>query len=679
MNNTTFEDRARALVAQMTLEEKIGQMMHAAPAIERLGIPAYNWWNEGLHGVARAGVATVFPQAIGLAATWNPALIHEIAGVIADEARAKHHEAVRNNNHDIYTGLTLWSPNINIFRDPRWGRGQETYGEDPHLTARLGVAYVTGLQGDDPVYLKTVATPKHFAVHSGPESTRAGFNAEPTPRDLWETYLPAFEACIREGQAASIMGAYNRIDGEPCCASPTLLQDILREQWGFTGYVTADCGAVYNIYKFHQVVPTAAEASALSVNSGCDLDCGDTYQALGEAVAAGLITEATLDQALIRLFTARHRLGMFDPPEQVAYAQIPYTVNDAPEHRVLALRAAHESLVLLKNENEFLPLSKTINRIAVIGPNAHDPDVLLGNYNGTPSRSVTPLDGIRAKLPTAEVGFARGCDLFREDESGITEAVALAQNAEVVIFVGGLAQALEGEEGQKEGLISQGDRLRLDLPDIQEKLLHSLYTTGTPIVLVLLNGSAVAVNWADAHLPAILEAWYPGEEGGTAIADALFGDYNPGGRLPVTFYKSADDLPPFDDYHMQGRTYRYFTGESLYPFGHGLSYTRFAYSDLTRSTPRINGNESVSISVQVKNVGEVAGDEVVQLYISTDHSGYPLRQLVAFERIHLLPDMSRTVKFSLPARVFERVGEDGTRRLEDTPFMIICGDTASTL
>ncbi|MBC8170078.1 MAG: glycoside hydrolase family 3 C-terminal domain-containing protein [Anaerolineae bacterium] len=678
MNLTTFELRARELVNQMNLDEKISQMMHNAPAIERLGIPAYNWWNECLHGVGRAGIATVFPQAIGLAATWNVALNHQVATVIADEARAKHHEAVRNGVTAMYTGLSFWAPNINIFRDPRWGRGQETYGEDPFLTAQMGVAFVKGLQGDDPNYLKVVATPKHFAVHSGPEHIRAQFDAQPTERDLWETYLPAFEACVREGQAASVMGAYNRLYGDPCCASPLLLQQILRDKWGFEGFVFADCGAIYNIYKFHQVVPTAAEAAALAVNAGCDMDCGDTYQALTEAVPQGLIDEATIDRALVRAFTGRYRLGMFDPPEQVAYTRIPYSVNDSLEHRALALQTAKEALVLLKNENQLLPLAKTSQRIAVIGPNAHDPEALLGNYNGFPSRSVTPLEGIRAKVAAGtDVTYARGCGVFADDLSGIAEAVALAKQADVVIFFGGLSQALEGEEGQQEGLpeglVSLGDRLRLDLPDVQATLLQALYATGKPVILVLVNGSAVAINWAHEHLPAILEAWYPGEEGGTAIAEALFGDYNPGGRLPVTFYKSVSDLPPFEDYQMAGRTYRYFTGEPLYPFGYGLSYTSFEYTNLVASGSQLVDGDTLTLTVDVTNVGELAGDEVVQVYTSANRPGYPLRQLAAFQRIHLAPNTTQNVTFTLLSTQFTRVGEDGTRVLEAGSFNLFVG------
>jgi beta-glucosidase len=678
MPNEAFAARAHDLVRQMTLSEKVGQLMNAAPAIERLGVPAYNWWNECLHGVGRAGIATVFPQAIGLAAAWSPALLHEVAVVISDEARAKHHEAQRQGDHSIYTGLDFWAPNINIFRDPRWGRGQETYGEDPMLTARLGVAFVRGLQGDDPTYLKVVATPKHFAVHSGPEQGRASFNAQPTERDLWETYLPAFEACVREGQAASIMGAYNRLNGEPCCASPRLLQDILHERWGFDGFVVSDCGAITNIYKFHQVVETAAEAAALAVQAGCDLECGDTYRALEDAVQQGLIDEAVIDQALVRAFTARMRLGMFDPPEQVAYAQIPYHVNDAPEHRALALRAAQEALVLLKNEDGFLPLAKALRRIAVVGPNANDDQVLLGNYNGTPSRSVTPLAGIRAAAGAeTQVIYARGCDLARTDPALAAEAVALAQTADVVVFVGGLSQVLEGEEGQQEGVpedyVTLGDRLRLELPEAQEALLQSLHATGTPIVLVLLNGSAIALNWASAHVPAILEAWYPGEEGGTAIASALFGDYNPGGRLPVTFYRSADDLPPFEDYAMAGRTYRYFGGEPLYPFGFGLSYTQFAYSELALSADHVSDGDTVTLTVDVENTGSRAGDEVAQVYLSAGRSGYPLRQLAAFKRLTLAPRERRTLTFSLSAAQFTRVLDDGSRVLETGRFEVFAG------
>ena len=675
-----LEIRVADLVARLTLEEKVSQMVHAAPAIERLGIPQYNWWNECLHGVARAGIATVFPQAIGLAATWNVDLVHCIAVAISDEARVKHHEAVRQGVRDIYKGLTFWSPNINIFRDPRWGRGQETYGEDHYLTARLGVAFVRGLQGDDARYLKLVATPKHFAVHSGPEAERHRFDARVDERDLRETYLPAFEACVKEGQAVSIMGAYNRTNGEPCCASPTLLGKILRQEWGFDGYVVSDCWAIGDIYKHHKVVATVEEAAALAVQAGCDLNCGEAFGALLAAVAQGLIAEETINRAVQRLFTARFRLGLFDPPEMVPYAQIPFAVNDSPEHRALALQAARESIVLLKNQNHCLPLRQDIKSIAVIGPNADDATVLLGNYHGTPSQSVTPLQGLQARVsPATAVLYAPGCDLLDEDTAGFAAAIALAKRADVVIFVGGISQQVEGEEGQREGVAggrrSRGDRDDLNLPSVQEKLLQALHATGKPVILVLLNGSALAVNWASEHLPAIVEAWYPGEEGGTALAEVLFGDYNPAGRLPVTFYKSVADLPPFEDYRMEGRTYRYFRGEPLFPFGYGLSYTTFAYSHLRLSARTIAPTETLTVSVDVQNVGQRAGDEVVQLYTSDVVASVPvpIRQLGGFTRLHLKPGENQTVTFTLSPRQLSLIDAAGRRVIEPGEFQLAVG------
>ncbi|MBM3134665.1 MAG: glycoside hydrolase family 3 protein [Chloroflexi bacterium] len=678
--NLPIERRVADLVARLTLEEKVSQMVHAAPAIERLGIPKYNWWNECLHGVARAGIATVFPQAIGLAATWNVDLVHRIAVAISDEARAKHHEAVRQGVRDIYKGLTFWSPNINIFRDPRWGRGQETYGEDPYLTARLGVAFVRGLQGDDARYLKLVATPKHFAVHSGPEAERHRFDARVDERDLRQTYLPAFEACVQEGKAASVMGAYNRTNGEPCCASPTLLDKILRKEWGFGGYVVSDCWAIGDIYKHHKVVATVEEAAALAVKAGCDLNCGEAFGALLAAVAQGLVTEETIDQAVQRLFMARFRLGLFDPPEMVPYTQIPFAVNDSPEHRALALQAARESIVLLKNQDRCLPLRQDLQSIAVIGPNADEATVLLGNYHGTPSRSVTPLQGLQARVsPATEVLYAPGCDLLDESAADFAEALALARRADVVIFVGGISQLVEGEEGQREGVAggrrSRGDRDDLNLPSVQEKLLQALHATGKPVVLVLLNGSALAVNWASEHLPAIVEAWYPGEEGGTALAEVLFGDYNPAGRLPVTFYKSLSDLPPFEDYRMGGRTYRYFDGEPLFPFGYGLSYTTFAYSRLRLSAATITPTETLTVSLDVQNVGQRAGDEVVQLYVSDVVASVPvpIRQLAGFSRLHLKPGEKQTVAFTLTPRQLSLIDDAGRRVVEPGEFQLAIG------
>ncbi len=672
-------ERAADLVARMTLDEKVSQMLHGAPAIERLGIPAYNWWNECLHGVARAGIATVFPQAIGMAATFNVELIHGAAVAISDEARAKYHDAVRQGKHEMYYGLTFWTPNINIFRDPRWGRGQETYGEDPYLTSRMGVAFVKGLQGDDPRYLKLVATPKHYAVHSGPEADRHHFNAIASLKDMWETYLPAFEATVKEGQAVSVMGAYNRTNGEPCCASPTLLENILRERWGFKGYVVSDCWAIKDIYAHHKVVATAQEAAALAVKNGCDLNCGETYPALTVAVKQGLIDEATIDAAVARLFEARIRLGMFDPEDSVPYAGIPFSVVDSLEHRALALQVARESIVLLKNEG-LLPLRKDLRRIAVIGPNADDELVLRGNYFGVPSAAVTPLAGIRAAVSLGtEVVYARGCDVVDPDDSGYEEAIALARNADAVIFVGGLSQRLEGEEGQREGLApgkhSLGDRTAIELEAIQQHLLEKLAALGKPIVLVLLNGSAIGLAWADAYLPAIVEAWYPGQDGGIALAEVLFGDYNPAGRLPVTFYKSTADLPPFTDYAMTGRTYRYFEGEPLYPFGHGLSYTTFAYSALDLSAASIRAGEGLTVQVEVENTGWRSGDEVVQLYLNAIDPAVraPRRQLAGFARVNLHPGERRVVGFALRPEQFALVDETGARIIRPGAFGLSVG------
>lgn len=679
--NTTQppEVRAADLVARLTLDEKISQMQHAAPAIDRLGIPEYNWWNECLHGVGRAGTATIFSQAIGLAATWNTDLLAEVVTAIGDEGRAKHHEAARSGNRSQYYGLTFWTPNINIFRDPRWGRGQETYGEDPYLTARFGVTFVKYLQGDDPKYLKAAACAKHYAVHSGPENGRHYFNAVASPRDLWDTYLPAFEALVTEAKVEAVMGAYNRTNGEPCCASPTLLEEILRQRWGFQGHVVSDCWAIDDIFKHHRVVETAEEAVALAVNAGCDLECGCAYGALVGAVEQGLIDEPTIDRAVTRLMTTRFRLGLFDPDEAVPYAAIPYSVNDSAEHAALALRTARESMVLLKNEAGFLPLPKTLKRVAVIGPNADDLHVLLGNYNGTPSNPVTPLAGIRAKLPDAEVVYARGSSVWGSHTEGYDEALRAARDAEVIIYAGGLSQAIEGEEGQHESVPddekSMGDRVDIVLPPLQQNLLEQLHQLGKPVVLVLINGGAVSVPWANAHLPAILEAWYPGQAAGTAIADVLFGDYNPGGRLPVTVYRSLDDLPGFHDYDMTNRTYRYFTGEPLYPFGYGLSYTDFAYRNLRLSRETLADGQTLAVTVDVQNVGQRAGDEVAQLYLRHLNASIPAprHSLQGFQRLALQPGETRRVTFTLESRQFSLVSAAGERVLEPGEVQIFVG------
>ncbi len=824
----SIEERVNDLVGRMTLEEKISQMMNAAPPIDRLGIPAYNWWNECLHGVARAGLATVFPQAIGLGATWDEELMLRVATTISDEARAKHHNFVKENKRFIYQGLTFWSPNINIFRDPRWGRGQETYGEDPFLTGRLAVQFIRGLQGNDPKYFKTIATVKHFAVHSGPEPERHYFDATTDERDFRETYLPQFKMGIMEGKAYSVMCAYNSYGGEACCGSRRLLIDILRNEWNFDGYVVSDCGAIGDIYLHHKIVQSPEEAAALAVKSGCDLECSTTYEHLNEAVKENLITEDEIDVAVKRLFTARFKLGMFDPPEMVKYTKIPYSIVDSKQHKKLALETARESIVLLKNENNLLPLKKDIGTVAVIGPNSNEWLMLLGNYNGIPSDPITPLRGIKEKLSGhSKVLYARGCELveglpyfevvpsdvlFHDNENGLNveyfnnkdlnggalfseidnnlnadwkegaprndmdddnfsvrwsgeliplksgqyqlgiistcntnlylndsviantsyhfrneygdprlrktnpiyleagkkykikveaketygdaqvqlvwsspsdnlnnelekEALEIAKQSDVIIMCMGLTARLEGEEMNiKLDGFDRGDRTRLDLPDVQQELIKEIYGLGKPVVLVLLNGSALAVNWADENIPAIIEAWYPGQAGGTAIADVLFGDYNPGGRLPVTFYKSVDDLPSFEDYNLTTQTYRYFKGEPLYPFGYGLSYTSFSYDNL-----KINDNymagDTVILSVDVRNTGKIAGDEVVQVYISDLNAPVrvPIRSLKGFKRIHLKPGEVQTVDFAISPDAFSIINDYNERVILPGKFELYVG------
>jgi len=649
----SFADRAADLVSRMTLEEKVSQMQNVAPAIPRLGIPAYDWWNEGLHGVARADQATVFPQAIGLAATFDTPLMHQIATAISDEARAKYNDFQRRGMHERYEGLTFWSPNINIFRDPRWGRGQETYGEDPFLTSRMGVAFVQGMQGDDPTYRKLDATAKHYAVHSGPESERHRFDVHPSERDLYETYLPAFRALVQEAKVDAVMGAYNRVDGESASASPRLLQDILRKQWGFDGYTVSDCDAVEDIYQHHKIVQSAEQAAALAVKNGMELNCGTTFAALTQAVHDGLIAQSDIDHALKQLMLARFRLGMFDPPDRVPWSHLPYSVNQSPQHDALARRAADESIVLLKNEG-VLPLSADVHRIAVIGPTADDIAPLLGNYHGTPKSPVTILQGIRQAAPHAEVNYVRGAELVEglhdSHPANREKALEAARDADVVIFVGGLTADLEGEEMKVSYPgFAGGDRTDLRLPATQESLLEALQATGKPVVLVLTTGSALAIDWAKQHVPAILVAWYPGQDGGTAVADALFGHTNPAGRLPITFYKVDEKLPAFDDYRMEGRTYRYFKGEPLYPFGYGLSYTHFAYSDLRLDRSNVRSGDHIKIALKVKNTGERVGDEVVQLYLQPLHTPHARvnKELRGFRRLHLQAGEEQAVTFDI--------------------------------
>ncbi len=810
--------RADALVAQMTLDEKALQLGNDAPAIPRLGIPAYNWWNEGLHGVARAGIATVFPQAIGMSAAWNPTLMRSVGDTIGTEFRAKYLERVHpDGSADWYRGLTVWSPNINIFRDPRWGRGQETYGEDPYLTGRTGIAFIEGLQGDDPRYFKTIATSKHFAVHSGPESTRHQADIHPTPHDLEDTYLPAFRATVTEAHVDSIMCSYNAINGVPGCANTMLMTQHLRHDWNFKGYVVSDCGAAANIYRPDALhyTRTAPEGVALAFKAGMDVICGDYRNHMTTepdnivaAVKQGLMSQATVDLAVHRLFVARIKLGLFDP-QAIVFPGITAKDYDTPAHRDVALDMARQSMVLLKNDNHLLPLVKTPETIAVIGPNADSLDTLVGNYYGKPSHPVTVLDGIRARFPKAKILYSQGSGLvgreelaipddalcvdaacsahglamdafatheitatpahsdkvanarqawsgedkdtatrwtgfltapksgeysFRYasengyriwigdtlvvDEWGVTDspsidagritldagktypirveaaqsgqtgrqqlvwsvpdddgqdAVAMAKQADVVIFVGGLSARIEGEEMKlKADGFAGGDRTSLDLPAPQEQLLEKLQATGKPVVLVLENGSALSVNWAQKNVQAIVEAWYPGGQGGQAVAELLAGDFSPAGRLPVTFYQSASQLPAFDNYTMAGRTYRYFNGPVLYPFGYGLSYTDFTYSDAKVSTAKVKAGKPLKASVTVANTGSRDSDEVVELYVAKPgDSAHPV--LAGFSRVHLKSGASQKVSFDLDARRLSQVDAAGKRHVEPGKYVLSLG------
>jgi beta-glucosidase len=821
--------RVNDLISRMTLEEKIAQLSYDAPAINRLGIPAYNWWNECLHGVARAGKATVFPQAIGLAATFDKELVYDIACVISDEARAKHHHFVSQDKRGIYQGLTFWSPNINIFRDPRWGRGMETYGEDPYLTGKIGISFIRGLQGNDPSYFKVIATAKHFVVHSGPEPERHRFDARVSVRDLRDTYLPAFRMAVQDANVRSVMCAYNRTNSSACCGSDSLLRLLLRKELKFNGYIVSDCGAIADIMHGHKLVNSEPEAAALALNSGTDLNCGEMYPFLLDAVKAGLVTEKDIDLALARLFTARFQLGMFDPPERVAYTQIPYEIVECEKHRRLALEAARKSIVLLKNETQILPLDKNLGCIAVIGPNADDAEVLKGNYSGYASIITTPLQGIRNKVgPNTKIIYAQGCEwaenmnffstvpdsvyyqeencrnsgllveyfdnkdlkgdpiaigidscinanwwdhspmpdleddnfsvrwsgyikapktgeyflggegmnrfsIYVEDslflsynhthherkvyhkvqfEAGKAyriridfsnylndaffrliwsapnrnlekEAITAVKKADAAVVFMGLSPRLEGEEMDVpvEGF-QGGDRLTLDLPEVQEKLLEKIAGVGKPVILVLLNGSALSVNWARDHIPAIVEAWYPGQTAGDAIADVLFGDYNPAGRLPVTFYKSVDQLPPFEDYAMQGKTYRYFTGEVLFPFGYGLSYTTFRYNEILTDKKMIGKNDTLMVKVNLSNTGLIDGEEVVQIYISGPPVNIPrpVRELKGFERIFVAAGTSDEITFVLTGKDLEYYHEDiGSYDVDPGEYTLGVGPSSAEL
>ncbi|MDP4094354.1 MAG: glycoside hydrolase family 3 C-terminal domain-containing protein [Bacillota bacterium] len=679
-----FEERAKDLVSRMTLEEKVTQMLFNSPAISRLGIPAYNWWNEALHGVARAGVATSFPQAIGLAATFDEDLIYHTADIISTEGRAKYHAYSKKGDTGIYKGLTFWSPNINIFRDPRWGRGHETYGEDPYLTGRLGVAFVKGIQGNDKKYLKAAACAKHFAVHSGPESERHSFNAEVSQKDLRETYLPAFKELAKEANVEGFMGAYNRTNGEPCCGSKTLLRDILRGEWGFKGYITSDCWAIKDFHEGHGVTNTAPESVALAVNNGCDLNCGNMYANLLIAHKEGMVDEKTIDESVIRLFTIRMKLGMFDKPEEVPYASIPYSMNDCREHREFALEVSKRAMVLLKNKDNLLPLDKNkIKTIAVIGPNADSRDALIGNYYGTASNYVTVLEGIRQLVnDNTRVLYSQGCHLYKDKVEGLAErgdrlaeAVNAAEMSDVVVMCLGLDATIEGEEGDAGNEYGSGDKDHLNLPGLQQELLEAVTKTGKPVILALLAGSAMAVKWADENVPAIIEAWYPGAEGGKAIASLIFGEYSPSGKLPVTFYKTTEELPDFHDYSMKNRTYRYMKKEPLYPFGYGLSYTSFDYSDLKLSKDKINAGENINLSVKVKNTGKYESQETVQLYLQDVKASVevPVWQLGGIRKVNLTPGEESKVDFTLTARQMALIDNDGKCILEPGTFNVYVG------
>ncbi len=656
--------RVRDLIGRMTLEEKARQVCNVAPAIPRIGLPAYDYWNECLHGVGRNGVATVFPQAIGMAASFDPTLLHTVADAIATEARAKNREYTQAHDGDSvnYTGLSFWSPNINIFRDPRWGRGQETYGEDPFLTARLAVAYIRGLQGDDPKYVKAMACAKHFAVHSGPENSRHIFDAVPSERDFYETYLPQFEAAVKEGHVWAVMGAYNRVYGTPACANPLLLTNLLRMQWGFKGHILSDCGAIADFFQWHGFSPTVEAAAAAGVKAGCDLCCGTEYRSLANAVAQKLLTESELDSAVGRLLEARFRLGLFDPPALVPYSKIAATEYDTPANDALSLRMARESIVLLKNDGT-LPLDrKKLKRIAVMGFNSTFTNMLMGNYEGEPTHPVTITAGIASLMGTnTEIVSMLASPLavriqdenMAAYEEARKKAVETAQSVDAIIYVGGICPQLEREfmNVPFEGF-DHGDRTAIELPRVQTDLLKAIQATGKPLVFVNCSGSAIAMPWEAEHVSAIVQAWYPGQEGGKAVAEVLFGDVNPAGRLPVTFYNATSDLPAFQDYSMENRTYRYFKGKPLYAFGHGLSYTKFKYDAAQLDKAKIKTNGTFHVKLDVANLGTRDGDEVVQVYYRHVKSDVtqPIKALCGFQRVPVAANQTNHVDITVPLK-----------------------------
>ncbi|MBN2069575.1 MAG: glycoside hydrolase family 3 C-terminal domain-containing protein [Opitutales bacterium] len=654
------EERMTDLLSRLTLPEKINQMLHTNDAIPRLNIPAYNWWNEGCHGVGRNGKATVFPQVIGLAATWNRELIREVSNIVSDEARAKYNAVEPEKRGSIYQGLTFWTPNINIFRDPRWGRGQETFGEDPYLTAELATQYVKGLQGDDPNYLKTTACAKHYAVHSGPEDERHTFDAQPSLKDLYETYLPAFERLVNEG-VETVMGAYNRVFGEPACGSKFLLVDILRGAWSFKGHVVSDCGAIDDFHQHHKVTKSAAESAALAVKNGCDLNCGCTYNDLLEAVRSGLITEKDLEISLKRLLSTKFRLGLLDPEDKTPWAGLSTDIVDSPKHRDVSRKAATESIVLLKNSNNTLPLPNDGSSLLVVGPNAANINVLLGNYFGFSPNMVTIAEGVveKAKV-TTRVKYRQGCPLVGKEAPGVNYTFPAAEMSDYVVAVMGLDPSLEGEEGDTVASTVGGDRTEIELPAVQKQFLKELRKHSKKLILVLTGGSAISIPEEHEYCDAVLQVWYPGAEGGRAVADVLFGEISPSGKMPVSVPFSTKDLPAFNDYNMQGRTYRFSEKPFLYPFGFGLSYSKFAYSNLQTDQTHLTCGESLSLSVDVCNEGKFSSYETLQCYLTPPPgSDRPQAVLVAFEKIAFAPGEMKQIHFCIPDKMFLQYNADG--------------------
>lgn len=677
-NREEARKKAKELVAQMTLEEKASQLKYDAPPINRLGVPAYNWWNEALHGVARAGTATSFPQAIGMAAMFDDEMMKKIADTIATEGRAKYNAYSGKGDRDIYKGLTFWSPNVNIFRDPRWGRGHETYGEDPYLTSRLGVAFVQGLQGDKEV-MKTAACAKHYAVHSGPEALRHEFNAVATKKDMGETYLPAFEALVKEAEVESVMGAYNRTNGEPCCGSNTLIRDILREQWGFEGHFVSDCWAIKDFHENHRITQDAKESAAMALKAGCDVNCGNTYLHILKAYQAGLVTEEDITLAAERLFTTRYLLGLFDGSE---YDDIPYEVVECKEHIQLARDAARKSAVLLKN-NGVLPLKKSeIKTIGVIGPNADSRVALIGNYHGTASRYITVLEGIQDEAgDDIRVLYSEGSSLWNRkveglawDQDRISEAQIVAEHSDVVVLAVGLDETLEGEEMDQGNHVGSGDKEDLKLPAVQVELIEKVLEIGKPTIVVLMAGSAIDLSYADEHADAVLQAWYPGAGGGEAIADLLFGKVSPSGKLPVTFYRDLEHMPAFEDYSMVNRTYRYMEGEALYPFGYGLTYGNVEVED-AGFTIMPKKDQDFEVEVTLTNRGGTAVEEVVQLYIKDSKSPLAVKNysLCAFRRVALAAEETVKTTLKVQAAALEAVDEQGRRVLDSDAFTLYAG------